>query len=63
MSAVAVPSRSLFESPMLMWKEPPPHAGRTMKIWRELPAPREEPVQATPLECVDEECERWDGLS
>jgi hypothetical protein len=65
MSALAVTNRSLFDTPIPLTarSETPHRANRTMRIWREVPAPREEIEHAPSVERVDEDCERWDGLS
>ena len=65
MSALAVSTRSLFDEPVLvsMRTETPHRPSRVMRIWREVPTPREETERAPVVEFIDEECERWDGLS
>ena len=68
MSAVAVPHRGLFEGiptpgPLPAADETPHHGRATMRIWREIPEPRVEVQRAAIVECVEEDCERWDGLA
>ena len=65
MSALAVQNRSLFDAPITLTRpsETPHRENRAMRIWRQLPAPRDEPEQAQNVERIDEYCERWDGLS
>ena len=63
MSVFAVMNRSLHEFSRPMRAEAPHRGGREATVWREAPAPREDSPSPPVTERMDEDCERWDGLS
>jgi hypothetical protein len=63
MSVFAVTNRSLYEFSRPLRAESPHRASGEAVLWRELPAAQTEPAPVLRLERLDEDCERWDGLS